>query len=140
MPINTRELLSVVSQLTENKHVRVTFRESLMGGVLTGVTAGVGGILLGPIGLAIGGTVGGISCYAMKKDQFKPISEVIMNDMTDEQRKRLAASINAVIADLHVEDIALLLPLLLNSPRVKEAVLRSVFAFLQNEMSLQIVD
>ena len=76
----------------------------------------------------------------MNKDKFKPISEVIMNDMTNEQRERLAASVNAVIADLRVDDIALLLPLLLNSPGAKEAVLRSVFAFLQNEMHLQIVD
>jgi hypothetical protein len=76
----------------------------------------------------------------MSKDKFKPISHVIMHDMTYAQRERLAASVAAVIADLRVEDIALLLPLLLNSPGVKEAVLRSVFAFIQNEMQLQIMD
>jgi hypothetical protein len=76
----------------------------------------------------------------MSKDKFKPISEVIMHDMTDEQREQLAASVNAVIADLRVEDAALPLSLLLNSPGVKEAVLSSVFAFVQNEMRLQIVD
>jgi hypothetical protein len=76
----------------------------------------------------------------MCKDKFKPISEVIMHDMTDAQREQLAASVNAVIADLRVEDTALLLSLLLNSPGVKEAVLRSVFAYIQNEMQLQIMD
>jgi hypothetical protein len=63
-----------------------------------------------------------------------------MNDMTNAQRERLAASVAAVVADLRVEDVVLLLPLLLNNPGAKEAVLRSVFAFLQNEMQLQIVD
>jgi hypothetical protein len=76
----------------------------------------------------------------MSKDKFKPISQIIMNDMTDAQRERLAASIAAVIADLRVEDVALLLPMLLNNPGAKEAVLRSVIAFMQNEMQLQIVD
>jgi hypothetical protein len=76
----------------------------------------------------------------MSNDTFKPISEVIMHDMTHAQRERLAASVNAVIADLRVEDVGLLLPMLLNSPGAKEAVLRSVFAFIQNEMQLQIVD
>jgi len=76
----------------------------------------------------------------MTKDKFKPISEVIMHDMTNAQRQQLAASVAAVIADLRVEDITLLLPLLLNSPGAKEAVLRSVFAFITNEMQLQIVD
>lgn len=63
-----------------------------------------------------------------------------MYDMTDNQRERLAASVATVIADFRVEDIALLVPMLLNSPGAKEAVLRSVFTFLQNEMQLQIVD
>lgn len=76
----------------------------------------------------------------MSKDKFKPISQIIMNDMTDAQRERLVASVSAVIADLRVEDIALLLPLLLENRVAKEAVLRSVFAFLQNEMQLQIMD
>jgi len=76
----------------------------------------------------------------MSKDKFKPVSEVIMHDMTNAQRQRLAASVAAVIADLRVEDIVLLLPMLLNSPGAKEAVLKTVFAFIQNEMQLQIVD
>ena len=63
-----------------------------------------------------------------------------MHDMTNAQRQRLAASVAAVIADLRVEDIVLLLPMLLNSPGAKEAVLKTVFAFIQNEMQLQIVD
>lgn len=76
----------------------------------------------------------------MSKGKFKPVPEIIMNDMTDAQRERLVASVSAVIADFHVEDVALLLPMLLNNPGAKEAVLRSVFAFLQNEMQLQIMD
>lgn len=76
----------------------------------------------------------------MSKDKFKPIPQVIMNDMTDAQRERLVASVSAVIADLRVEDIALLLPLLLENQTAKEAILRSVFAFLQTEMQLQIMD
>jgi hypothetical protein len=76
----------------------------------------------------------------MSKDKFKPISEVIMHDMSDEQREQLAASVAAVIADLHVEDVSLLLPLLLKNPGAKEAVLRAVFAFIEQKMKLQIVD
>jgi hypothetical protein len=76
----------------------------------------------------------------MSKDKFKPVPQVIMYDMTCEQQERLAASVAAVIADLRVEDMALLLPILLNNPGAKEAVLRSIFTFLQNEMQLQIVD
>jgi hypothetical protein len=76
----------------------------------------------------------------MSKDKFKSVPHVIMHDMTYTQREKLVASVSKVIADLRMEDIVLLLPMLLNNPMAKEAVLRSVFAFLQNEMQLQIVD
>jgi nicotinamide mononucleotide (NMN) deamidase PncC len=54
MPINSRELLSVVSQLTEDRHVRVTIKESLKGGCIAATTTVVGGVVLGPVGLAVG--------------------------------------------------------------------------------------
>jgi hypothetical protein len=76
----------------------------------------------------------------MKKDTFKPISEVIMHDMTHAQREQLATSVNAVIADLGLEDAVLLLPILMNNPSAQEAVIRTVFAFMQNVMQLEIVD
>lgn len=140
MPINSREILNVVTELTEDRRVCVTITESLKGGCIAATTTVIGGILLGPAGLAVGGVVGGCAAAIMSRDKFKPIPQIIMNDMTDAQRERLVASVSTVIADLRVEDAALLLPLLLNNPGAKEAVLRSVFAFLQNEMQLQIMD
>ncbi|PNF34775.1 C19orf12-like protein [Cryptotermes secundus] len=140
MPVNSREILNVVTELTEDRRVRVTMTESFKGGCIAATTTIIGGMVLGPAGLAIGGAVGGCAAAIMSKDKFKPIPQVIMNDMTDAQRERLVASVSAVIADLRVEDIALLLPLLLENRAAKEAILRSVFAFLQTEMQLQIMD
>jgi len=54
MPLNTKEILSIVTQITQNKHVRVTVRESVKGGCITGATAATGGLLLGPIGFVAG--------------------------------------------------------------------------------------
>jgi len=54
MPINSRELLSVLSQLTQDRHVRNTFTGSLKGGLITGTAATLGGIVLGPFGLIVG--------------------------------------------------------------------------------------
>ncbi|XP_069680993.1 protein Nazo-like [Periplaneta americana] len=140
MPINSRELLNVVTQLTEDKNVRVCVRESFKGGCVAGTTTIIGGLVMGPPGLAIGATLGGCAAAFMSRDKFKPVAQVIMQDMSHAQRERLAAAVSAVVEDLRVEDVALLLPLLLGNPGAKEAVLREVFLFLQNEMSLQIMD
>jgi hypothetical protein len=74
----------------------------------------------------------------MNKDKFKSLKEVI-NDMPEDKRERLAASVNVVIADLGVEDAALLLQKLRKDSVVREAVLRTVSAFFENEMQLQLV-
>jgi hypothetical protein len=54
MPVNSREILNVVTQLTEDRCVRVTMRESLKGGCIAATATIIGGIMLGPVGLAVG--------------------------------------------------------------------------------------
>jgi hypothetical protein len=60
--------------------------------------------------------------------------------MTNAQRKQLDASVAYVIADLGVKDYEKLIQVLKNNPRAREAVLKKVFAFIENEMKLKIVD
>jgi len=54
MSINTRQILNIVSELAEDNQVRVTVTESLKGAGVAATTTAVGGILLGPVGLAVG--------------------------------------------------------------------------------------
>jgi hypothetical protein len=54
MAINTRHILDIVSELGEDNQVRVTVKESLKGAGIAATTTAVGGVLLGPVGLAVG--------------------------------------------------------------------------------------
>lgn len=54
MPLNSRELLNVVAQLTDDRHVRATMNESLKGGCIAATTTVLGGLVMGPAGLAVG--------------------------------------------------------------------------------------
>jgi hypothetical protein len=54
MPLNSREILNVVTELTEDRRVLVTVRESLKGGCIAATATIIGGIMLGPAGLAVG--------------------------------------------------------------------------------------
>ncbi|PSN38945.1 hypothetical protein C0J52_08933 [Blattella germanica] len=139
MPINSREIIYAVSTLTEDKNVKVCMKESFKGGCIAAFTTVVGGLLMGPPGLAIGGTIGGCTAAMMSKS-FKSVPRVINDDMTNEQRDRLAQSVSLVLRDLRIEDATVLLPLLLNDSVAKEAVIKAVLTFLQNEMQLQIID
>jgi hypothetical protein len=89
--------------------------------------------------LISGGAAGGLLVYLMKKGKFKSIPDVIKDDMTQAQRKRLLASVAAVIKDFRVKDIPSLVSMLLKNPGVKRALLKKVFVFIQKEMGLKIV-
>ena len=56
MVIRTDEILSVLSKLSDESGLKVTVQESVKGGVVAGTACTIGGVLLGPPGLAIGGT------------------------------------------------------------------------------------
>ena len=71
-----------------NNDLNVTVTETLKGTSIVATTTLVGALAFGPIGLAVGGAVGGIAAYATSKP-FKPVCQVL-NDMNEQQREELA--------------------------------------------------
>lgn len=47
-------MLDVLCMVSKEENLRVTFKHSAKGGLITGATAMVAGILMGPVGLAVG--------------------------------------------------------------------------------------
>ena len=54
MPVEVDDVLQLLALLADETQLKVTVKGSLKGGALVGVTAVIGGVLLGPPGLAIG--------------------------------------------------------------------------------------
>lgn len=72
--------------------------------------------------------------------QFKPVGEIIRNDLTARQKEKLLQHILASVRDLEVTDAAVLLPMFMGSAAIQQAVLKSVVGFIGKEFSLQLVD
>lgn len=87
-----------------------------------------------------GGTFGSLAAAWKSSGQFKSAAQVILEDMSPLQQSQLAESCMTIIRDLRVEDVAVLLPLLLNTPSAQQAVLNTVVSYLTNEMKLKIID
>ncbi|KAK7070452.1 hypothetical protein SK128_027558 [Halocaridina rubra] len=139
MPINTQEVLSLVSQICEEEKLRVAIKESLKGGLIAGGTTAVGGLLGGPIGLAIGGTIGGLSAAYMSQGKFKSVASIISNDLTPAQRESLANSVRRIINDIGPSDVAAITVFMLE-PSVKGRIIQEVAGFLQSQLQLTIID
>ena len=88
-----------------------------------------------------GGICGGVAAAMMSSNKFKSVSEIIMYDLSPIQQAKLVASITTVLRDLRLEDAIAVAPLLLLSePTAQAAVLKTVVAFITNDMRLQIAE
>ena len=76
MVIRYNDILTVITTLCDDEGLKVTVKGSAKGGLIAGATSAVGGLVLGPLGLAIGGTVGGLIAYATA-EPYKPVSQVV---------------------------------------------------------------
>ena len=62
-----------------------------------------GGLLLGPIGLALGGAVGGAMAAVWAGDKFRPLHQVITEEMTQHQRDRMVECLRNVLTNIGTE-------------------------------------
>ncbi|KAM7346503.1 protein Nazo isoform 1-T2 [Cochliomyia hominivorax] len=140
MPIDGRELIEAISVLADEQNVRVTVKQSGKGAVICGACCFAGGLLMGPPGLAIGGAAGGVVAYKMTQGSFRPLGDVIINDLTDSQKEQLVQHVTKAVQDAHPTDLVMLLPLIMNNVSIQQAVLKTVISFVSSELRMQIID
>ncbi|XP_017062931.1 protein C19orf12 homolog [Drosophila eugracilis] len=140
MPIDTRELMEAIAIVADDRNVRVAVKQSGKGAAICAACSFAGGMLLGPVGLAVGGAAGGVAAYKMTSGSFRPLGEVIMNDLTDTQREQLVQHVSKAVAEIHPTDVVMLLPLIVQNASIQQAVLNTVMSFVTNELRMQIVD
>lgn len=54
MPLNTREIIGVVADLSREENLRISVSECVKGACITGGGTFLGGLVLGPVGMALG--------------------------------------------------------------------------------------
>jgi len=139
MVIRTDEIVNIISKLSDESGLKVTVTESVKGGVIAGAACTIGGVLLGPPGLAIGGAIGGCLAYVLGNGKFRPVSDVIKHDMRPEDRQELVRSVERITADLDAADAMHLLVLIQGNAALKGRVVTEVTNFFQNQLNMAIM-
>lgn len=67
MVVDTVALMDGVAILSDDRNLRVTIRQSGKGALICGASCFVGGLVAGPVGMAVGGTLGGLKAWHMSK-------------------------------------------------------------------------
>ncbi|XP_055303409.1 protein C19orf12 homolog [Sitodiplosis mosellana] len=139
MPVDVEEFLRGLAILADNQNMRVTLKQSGKGAAICGAICFVGGLVAGPLGLAVGGTIGGVTAYKCLSN-FRTVGDIIRNDLTQEEKWRLHEHVVNSVRHLHPTDVAMLMPLIMNTPSLQEAVLKTIVSFVTNEMRYTIAN
>jgi len=138
MVLAYEDIMEVVRLLCEERNLTITVKESGKGALVTGGVAGLGGMILGPIGLALGGAVGGSIAAWMAQDKFKPLVQVIMEDMRADQRERMIGCLRKVLSQIEPQDALALVAMVQGNQALKARLATEMVTFLSHQCNIYV--
>jgi len=138
MVLAYNDIMELLRVLSEDRNLRVTVTESGKGALVAGSVAGLGGLVLGPIGLAIGGSVGGCLAAYMGQGKFKPLAMVIMEDIKEEQRVQMVNAVRGIVDNLDAGDAMTLIAVVTSNEGLRNRVVTEMVTFLSRQCNIYV--
>jgi len=138
MVLSYNDIMELLRVLSDEKNLRVTVTESGKGALVAGGVAGIGGLVLGPVGLALGGTVGGCLAAYMGHGKFKPLAKVIMEDIKDDQKLQLVNAVRGVMGNLDAGDAVTLIALVTSNDGLRNRVVTEMITFFSRQCNIYV--
>jgi len=107
MPISTSDIMEACNVIASQGHLQICVTESLKGAAMAGIGAFSLGVLLGPVGMAVGGALGGLAGARMAK-HYVPLVQILGN-MTEDDKIKLSNHMLQVIQKLDITDALVLM-------------------------------
>lgn len=134
MPADDDEIIDAVGDVGNANGIRCALKESGKGAAIVGTISFAGALLFGPIGLAVGGAIGGGSAYLLTRGNFKSLREVLKG-MSSKEKKALVEEIKKGTGVF--ENVA---KQIRNRHDVQVAALSAVLAFIRRVMKMEVYE
>ncbi|NXI33172.1 CS012 protein, partial [Sterrhoptilus dennistouni] len=128
MPIRDEDVMALLSHPDLVKDLKAAIKYSHRGALVTGASALVGGLLVGPAGFFIGGALGGFIGW-MTSGQFKSVPQIFM-ELSSAEKQKLRAEIEVIVKDLYWTDAPQLICLVLENPAIRGQVVAVLARYL----------
>lgn len=157
MPLHQNDIIKVCEILAEQEELKVTTNEALKGACFTFAGAFVGGFIGGPLGLGFGrymlkclntrvaiyvkykitgsAAAGAVAAYK-SQGKFKSAVYVIMYEMSENEKQKLANSVKNVISSIDTSDVLTLVTMLNSNRIIRDSVIALIKNTLTSDMGL----
>ncbi|KAH8316027.1 hypothetical protein KR074_008994 [Drosophila pseudoananassae] len=133
------EILSAITIVAEKENIRVTVKESAQGAAICAASALIGGLLMGPRGLALGGAIGGLAACGLAQD-FKSLADVISEDLSERERNELKEHVINAVTNITAVDVLQLGFLIMTNSNIQTLAMNAVKSFATNHLGHTIID
>ena len=92
---------------------------------------------MGPAGILIGATAGGLYSYSQYKGKFKSAAVIIRDEMTEEQKEQFVAHLVEAFSEFRTGDAVAFAAILMTNQTL---VVSKITQYLTSEMGMIIID
>lgn len=139
MPVSPEDLVSLLAIIAGEQKYQITDSHRLKGGLITGISATVGGVCGGPVGLVVGGLVGGSLAAWKGKPTAVPVDQYLM-DINKEQRQAMFEYMKYLIEECKVQNFVALNAKVATDSDLKRRFLEVLLCYLKVELRLNVVE
>ena len=86
-----------------------------------------------------GASFGGLASYSATQDKFKPVAQILRDELSTSQKERLALHIQRVLNDLDIHDAVNLFITLQRSDKLVVTIFCVLKQFLESDLLLKVV-
>lgn len=145
MPDETEQFMSaIIMILTNNNHnnIRIARKTSGLGATAVFAACSAGGVLFGPVGLAIGASVGGATAIKMTLKNTKSLVE-FLNGLSKKQKKKLVKNVKEDVSRIYIggkKKDPNILSWICQHDKVPIIVVQTVMNYIKQDLDMRIIE
>ncbi|XP_028295542.1 protein C19orf12 homolog [Gouania willdenowi] len=131
------DVMRLCCELSAHEQISVAVKCSAKGAAVAGGAAFAGGLLAGPMGIAVGGLCGGVLGAWLTSGQFKPLPQILI-ELNPTQQNQLHNQVMGVLGNLDWTDAAQLVTLVMASSSLHEQVLSTLLGYVKDQLHAEV--
>lgn len=145
MPDETEQFMSaIIMILNNNNHnnIRIARKTSGLGATAVFAACSAGGVLFGPVGLAIGASVGGATAIKMTLKNTKSLVEFV-NGLSKKQKKKLVKKVKEDVSRIYIggkKKDPNILSWICQHDKVTIIVVQTVMNYIKQDLDMRIIE